>query len=97
MTAAQASVDKARERGGTHGGGSAPRTFNGAGLVPTRPQEFDHVETVAQVQLLQNQVDVVLHGLGLKVEPLGNLFIAQPLGQQSQDLLLALRTPVIPC
>ena len=47
------------------------------------------LEPAVQRQLFQNVVHVTLHGVGRDVEPLGDFFVAQALGDEVGDLLLA--------
>src|SRR5262249_45692555 len=63
--------------------GQLPST--GRVSAPACPQRADHLEAAVYVQLLEEKMHVVLHGLGLEEQLPGDLLVAQPFGHQLHD------------
>jgi len=60
-------------------------------LASAGAEQSEDLEAAAEVEFLQNEVHVVLHCLGLQLKLLRDLLVAQPFGQQLQNLFLARR------
>ena len=60
-----------------------------SGDRPCRVGDADRRDTRARVELRQDRCDVGVDGLGSGGETLGNLGVAQALGEQQQDFELA--------
>src|SRR3989338_10626744 len=50
-----------------------------------------YLEATSQSQFLEDVMDMTLHGINGQMEPLGNLFVAQPYPNQLNHLSLAPR------